>query len=181
MPRKIKAVIMTADEFEDMEVFFPYFRLLEEGVIVDIAGPAKCNVHGEHGYSLKIEKTFNDVNPDDYDLLIIPGGSPDGAPTTVRKNKKAQEICRAFFAANKPVAAICHGPYILISANLLKGRKATSFWGDGVPEEIKKAGGIYEDKDVVIDGNLITSRYPGDLPIFMAEIMRMIRKIKTKK
>ena len=94
----------------------------------------------------------------------------------MRKNKKAQEIARTFFQANKPVAAICHGPYLLISANVIAGRRLTSFWGDGVPDEIKAAGGIYVDKDVVVDGNLVTSRWPMDLPAFMQEVMRLLRK-----
>ena len=175
---KIRAVILTANEFEDMELFFPYFRLLEEGADVDIAAPAKGHIHGENGYSLKIEKTFNEINPDDYDLLILPGGSASGAPTTVRKNPKAQAIAKAFFAKNKPVAALCHGPYTLVSADLVKGRRLTSYWHDGVPEEIKKAGGKWEDKEVVVDGNLVTSRWPPDLPSFMREIMKMISKYK---
>ncbi len=164
-----------------MEVYFPYFRLLEEGIDVDIAAPKKGEIHGEHGYDLHIEKTFKDVNPEDYDLLIIPGGSPDGAPTTVRKDPVAQRIAKTFFAADKPVASICHGPYTLISAGLVKGRKLTSYWGDGVPEEIKKAGGNYVDMEVVVDGNLVTSRYPGDLPQFMREMMRMLKKFKKIK
>ncbi len=176
--QKIKALMLTADQFEDMEVFFPYFRLLEEGVEVDIAAPKKGEIHGEHGYELEIEKTFNEVNPDDYDILLIPGGSPRGAPTTVRKNLKARNIAKSFFAASKPVAAICHGPYTLISAGLVKGRKLTSYWEDGVPEEIKKAGGSYVDLEVVVDGNLVTSRYPGDLPYFMREMMKMVRGIR---
>ena len=177
-PKKIKAVILTADRFEDMELFFPWFRLLEEGIEVDVACPKKGEFHGENGYGIEADKTFDDINPNDYDLLILPGGAPDGAPATVRKSKKAQSIAKAFFAANKPVAAICHGPYTLISAGLVKGRKATSFWGDGVPEELKKAGAVYMDKEVVVDKNLITSRYPMDLPAFMREMMKMVRKIK---
>ncbi len=178
MQKKLKAIILTADKFEDMEVFFPYFRLLEEGVEVDIAGPQKGHIHGEHGYSLEIEKTFDQVNPEDYDLLILPGGFPDGAPRTVSKNINAQKITKFFFDNSKTVAAICHGPYTLISSGVVKGRKVTSFWGDGVPEELKKAGAKYEDTEVVVDKNLITSRYPMDLPMFMREIMKMIGDIK---
>ena len=93
----LKVIILTANEFEDLELFYPYFRLLEEGAQVDIAGPAKGQIHGESGYGLELEKTFNEVNPDDYDLLILPGGSAKGAPTTVRKSHKAQEIAKSFF------------------------------------------------------------------------------------
>ena len=170
----LKAVILTADAFEDMEVFFPYFRLLEEGVKVDIAAPKKGDIRGEHGYGFTVTKTIADVNPDDYDLLVIPGGFPDGAPATVRKIKKAQEIAKSFFAKRKPVASICHGPWLLVSADLVKGRRLTSYWHDGVPEEIKAAGGIYEDQDVVVDGNLVTSRWPMDLPVFVREMMKLI-------
>ena len=172
----LKAIILTANEFEDMELFFPYFRLLEEGVEVDIAAPHKGVIQGEHGYSLKITKTIEEVDPDSYDLLLIPGGFPNGAPATVRKVVKAQEIARSFFAKNKPVASICHGPWLLVSANLVKGRHLTSYWDDGVPEEIKAAGGIFEDKEVVVDGNLVTSRWPMDLPAFVREMVKLTKK-----
>ena len=170
-----KAIILTADVFEDMELFFPYFRLLEEGVEVHVAGPQKGQISGEHGYSFKISMTFDEVDPTKYDMLLLPGGAPDGAPTTVRNNPLAQKIAKAFMEKGKPVAAICHGPYTLISAGLVKGRKMTSFWGDGVPDELKKGGADYVDSEVVVDGNLVTSRYPGDLPAFMREVMKLVR------
>lgn len=170
-----RAVIITANEFEDMELFFPYFRLLEEGFEVDIAAPQKGTIQGEHGYSLEITKTIDAVDPDKYDLLVVPGGFPDGAPATVRKIKKAQEIAKSFFARKKPVASICHGPWLLVSADLVRGRHLTSYWHDGVPEEIKAAGGIYEDKEVVVDGNLVTSRWPMDLPAFAREMIKLIK------
>jgi len=173
---ELKAVVLTADQFEDMEVFFPVFRLLEEGWHVDIAAPKKEMINGERGYSLMPDKTINEIDPEKYDLLIIPGGSPDGAPTTIRNIKKAREIAKSFFAKNKPVASICHGPYALVSAGLVKGRHLTSYWHDGVPEEIKKSGGIWEDKDVVVDGNLVTSRWPMDLPAFMGEVIKLVSK-----
>lgn len=171
-----KAIVLTADRFEDMEVFFPVFRLLEEGWRVDVAAPKKEEIHGENGYMLLPDKTIDEVNPDEYNILIIPGGAPDGAPTTVRTIKKAQEIAQSFFTKNKLVVSICHGPYLLVSAGLVKGRHLTSYWHDGVPEEIKKAGGIWEDKEVVVDKNLITSRYPMDLPAFMREVMKGIKR-----
>ncbi len=173
---KHKAVILTADKFEDMEVFVPMFRLMEGGWQVDIAAPTKESIGGEHGYGLKPTLTIDEVRPDNYELLIIPGGFPDGAPATVRKIKKAQEIAQDFFAKNKLVASICHGPWLLVSADLVKGRHLTSYWHDGVPEEITKAGGIWEAKEVVVDGNLITSRWPMDLPAFTREIMKATKK-----
>lgn len=171
-----KAIVLTADKFEDMEVYVPIFRLMEEGWQVDVAAPEKEEISGENGYSLTPDKTIAEVNADDYDLLVIPGGSPDGAPATVRRIKKAQEITQSFFAKNKPVASICHGPWTLADAGVVKGRYLTSFWHDGVPEDVKKAGGIWEDKEVVVDKNLVTSRYPMDLPLFMREVMKLVKK-----
>lgn len=173
---KLKALILTANEFEDFELFIPYFRLLEEGVEVTIAAPQKGVIHGEHGYGLEIEHTIAEVDPDEFDLLVVPGGFPTGAPATVRKVKKAQEIARSFITKNKPVASICHGPWLLVSADLVRGRHLTGFWHDGVPEEIKAAGGIYEDKEVVVDGNLVTSRWPMDLPAFTREMVKQLKK-----
>lgn len=179
MPQsKKKAVILTADKFEDLEVFLPYYRLLEEGWEVKIAAPTTKTIHVESGnwYTLEPDMTIDEVNPDDFDFLFIPGGSPDGAPATVRKIKKAQEIVKSFFAKNKPVAAICHGPWTLADADVVKGRHLTSYWHDGVPETVKKAGGIWEDKEVIVDGNLVTSRWPMDLPFFVREIIKLVKK-----
>src|SRR5512136_1971035 len=105
MSKVFRALILTANKFEDMELFFPYFRLLEEGLEVDIAAPQKGHLEGEHGYGVEVEKTFDDIHPEDYDLLLIPGGSPDGAPSVVRKDTRAQAIAKSFFNSNKPVSS----------------------------------------------------------------------------
>ena len=110
---------------------------------------------------------------------VIPGGFPDGAPAAVRVIPTAQEIARSFFAENKPVAAICHGPWLLVSADVVRGRRLTSYWHDGVPEEIRAAGGLWEDAAVVVDGNLVTSRWPADLPAFTAEMMNLLGEPTT--
>ncbi len=170
-----KAVILTADQFEDMEVMYPIFRLQEAGWQVDVAAPKKEEIHGEFGYGqLMPNITIDSVDPDKYDLLVIPGGSPEGAPSVVRKIKKAREITLSFFEKNKPVASVCHGPWTLADSGVIKGRHLTSYWHDGVPESVKQAGGIWEDKEVVVDGNLVTSRWPGDLPAFMREVMKLV-------
>lgn len=176
MKAQRKAVILTADKFEDMEVLYPLFRLIEAGWKVDIAAPTKKDIGGEHGYALSPTLTIAEVEPEDYELLLIPGGFPDGAPATVRKLKKAQEITKTFFTANKVVASICHGPWTLASSDVIKGRRLTSYWHDGVPESIREAGGKWEDSDVVVDGNLITSRWPMDLPAFMRETMKALAR-----
>jgi protease I len=171
----LKAVILTADKFEDLELFVPYFRLLADGVRVDIAAPTMDEIEGEHGYAISPDVLIDDVDPDDYDLLLIPGGFPDGAPATVRRIEHAQEIARSFFAASKPVASLCHGPWLLVSADLVRGRTLTSYWHDGVPEEIVGAGGNWVDEPVVVDGELVTARWPGDIPAFTDAMMRLIR------
>jgi len=170
----VRAVILTADKFEDMELFVPYFRLLDAGARVDIASPSMEDIGGEHGYTVAPDLVIDEVNPDDYDLLVVPGGFPDGAPAVVRGIPKAQEIARSFFEENKPVVSICHGPWLLASADLVRGRRLTSYWHDGVPQDIQRAGGIWEDAAVVIDGNLVTSRWPPDLPAFTAAMMKLI-------
>jgi protease I len=173
-----RVVILTADAFEDLEVFYPMFRLQEAGAVVDLAAPTLDPIHGEHGYGLKPGKTFDQVDPGAYDLLIIPGGFPDGAPHTVRQHPRALAITRAFFATDKPVASICHGPWTLADAGVVKGRRVTSYWHDGVPEDLKQAGALYEDAPVVVDGNLVTSRWPPDLPEFMREVMAKLARAR---
>lgn len=170
-----KALVLSADKFEDLELYVPVFRLIEAGWKVDIAAPEEGKLTGESNwYYVIANKRIDEVDPDEYDLLVLPGGKPDGAPTTVRNNSRAVEIARSFFAENKPVAAICHGPYLLVSADVVKGRRLTSYWGDGVPEEITNAGGIWEDADVVVDGNLVTSRWPMDIAAFSREMMKLV-------
>ncbi|MFH1025949.1 MAG: type 1 glutamine amidotransferase domain-containing protein [Nitrospirota bacterium] len=167
----MKALIISADNFEDTELLVPYYRLKEEGIEVDVASIKKGTIKGKHGYEVQADKALKEVNPDDYGILILPGGK---APETVRKDKNAIAIAKYFFQKNKPVSAICHGPQTLITAGLMKGRHATSY--KSVAQEMKDSGALYEDKEVVVDGNLITSRQPSDLPAFMREIMKVIRK-----
>jgi protease I len=171
----MKALFISADRYEDSELLVPYYRFLEEGIKVDIASMKKGPIKGKHGYEVDVTKTLTEVRPEDYDILVLPGGL---APEAVRREPKAVEIARDFFLKNKPVAAICHGPQTLITAGLLKGRRATCY--RTVVEELKAAGAIYEDKEVVVDGNLITSRRPSDLPAFMRETMKVIRSASRK-
>jgi protease I len=165
----MKVLIISADNFEDTELLVPYYRMLEEGHYVDIASIKKGNIRGKKGYEVEANKAIKDVNSVDYGFLILPGGK---APGEIRREQKALEIAREFFDKNKPIAAICHGPQTLISAGLMKGKHATCY--RSVAPEMKEAGAIYEDKEVIVDSNLITSRQPSDLPAFMREIIKMI-------
>lgn len=165
----MRALIVSADNFEDSELLVPSCRLKEAGVEVDVASLRHGSITGKHGYEVKVDRTLDEVEPERYDILVLPGGK---APETVRKEHRALEIVRHFFARNKPVAAICHGPQTLISAGVVSGRRATCY--RTVAGELKEAGALYEDSEVVVDGNLVTSRQPDDLPAFMRETMKLL-------
>ena len=165
----MKALIVSAADFEDSELLVPYYRLKEADVEVAVAAPRRGTIKGKHGYEVVVDMTLDDVNPDDYAILILPGGA---APAKLRSEPKALEIARSFLAAVKPVAAICHGPQVLISAGLLQGRNATCY--KSVADELKAAGAHYEDWEGVVDGKLVTSRQPSDLPAFMRETMNLV-------
>lgn len=167
---EMKILIMSTDNFEDSELLVPYYRLQEEGFQVNIASLKKGTIKGKHGYEVTVDNTLNEIDPEEYDVLVLPGGK---APGILREDMHALDIAKHFFQKNKPVSAICHGPQILISAGLLKGRRSTSY--KSVAQELKDAGAVYEDKEVVIDGNLITSRQPSDLPAFMRETLKIIK------
>jgi len=166
----MKALILSADNFEDTELLVPLYRLREAGYTVDVASEKRDAIRGKHGYEVQVDKLFSEISAGDYDVLVLPGGK---APAAIRNIPKVQEIARTFMSGGKPVAAICHGPQILISAGLVRGRKATCY--KLVTTELREAGAQYEDSEVVVDGNLITSREPKDLPAFNRELMRMLK------
>ena len=165
----MKALILSANNFEDTELLVPLYRLREAGYTVDIASLTRETIRGKHGYEVPVNKVFKDIVPAEYGVLILPGGK---APAAIRDDPAVQELARSFIAEGKPVAAICHGPQILVSAGLLKGRRATSY--ESVASELKEAGALYEDSEVVVDGQLVTSRKPDDLPAFSRELMRIL-------
>jgi len=165
----VKALIVSADHFEDSELLVPYYRLLEAGIEVDIASMRRGRINGKHGYQVEANKALKDVKPGEYAVLVLPGGK---APADIRKEQAALRIAQAFFSDNKPVAAICHGPQTLITAGLLRGRRATCF--HTLEAEMREAGALYEDSEVVVDGNLVTSRQPSDLPAFMRETIKLL-------
>lgn len=166
----MKILILSADGFEDLELFVPYYRFMEEGFEVDIASKKRGKIEGRHDYEIEANRTFEEVNANEYDMLFLPGGK---APAKLRKDEAALQIARDFMDKNKPVAAICHGPQVLISAGLVKGKKMTS-WPE-VAKELKEAGAVYEDREVVVDGNLVSSRKPEDLPFFLREVLKKAR------
>jgi PfpI family intracellular protease len=166
----MRALIITADLFEDSELKVPFHTLLKLGLDVDIASLKKGCITGKHGLRLEATHSLDEIDPERYDILILPGGK---APETLRKEPKALDITRYFFEHDKPVAAICHGPQILISADLMKGREATGY--QSIKDELIDAGATYQDEEVVVDRNLITSRKPSDLDAFVGAIKKSLR------
>ncbi len=168
----MKALVFGADGFEDMELFYPYHRLKEEGITTYIASMKKGLITGKQGYQVNVDIAFKDVNPVSYDILVISGGK---GPEKMRLDKDALEIVKHFFRENKPVAAICHGPQLLVSAGVIKGRKVTCWIG--IRDDIIAAGALYEDSEVVIDGNLVSSRSPADLHAFGREMINITKHL----
>lgn len=159
-------LFISADGFEDSELLQPYQQLGKEGMRVDIASLHTGTIIGKRGNKVAVHMTVDEVVPEQYDMLVLPGGK---APSALRKDQRVLDIARHFFRENKPVAAICHGPQVLISAGVMQGRSATAY--HSVANEMKEAGVKYLDREVVVDGNLITSRQPDDIPAFIRQIL----------
>ena len=161
----MRALIISSDRFEDSELAQPLRQLQAKGVEVDVAAPKKGLITGKHGHKVSVGLALDAVRPEDYGLLLLPGGK---APASLRKDPEAVAIARHFLQADKPVAAICHGPQVLIATGLLAGRTATCY--RDMRQELEAAGVEYLDREVVVDDNLITSRQPADIPAFMRAI-----------
>lgn len=169
----MKALILTADGFEDSELLVPYYRLREEDVIVDIAAPARGVIRGEHGYKVEATRTMDEVRPGDYDLLIVPGGP---AAETLSGDKAALRIAEWFLEQHKLTAAICHGPLVLLETGLMEERQATCH--PSIAFALRSAHAHYLNREVVVDNHLVTSRGPADLPAFMREIMKIMHRLR---
>lgn len=164
-----KILMITGKDYDDSEVLYPYYRLIEEGFAVDVASAEKGEVSGKYHFKINANLTFEDVNTELYDGLILPGGK---APEKLRLIEKVCELVREFDESDKPIAAICHGQQLLISADVLKGKTATCY--PGIRDDLKNAGALYEDKCVVVCNNLVTSRRPEDLPHFMKAFISIL-------
>lgn len=173
----MRVLVISADGFEDSELLVPWYRLQEEGMHVDIASLERRPIKGKHGYEVDAGLAIDEVRPEEYEALLVPGGR---APERLRTNAKVLEVVRAFFAAGKPVSAICHGPQVLLSAGVLSNRSATCY--RTVAQELAAAGVRYEDAEVVVDENLVTSRQPSDLPAFLRETMKKLhaRRVEAR-
>lgn len=165
----MRVLIMSADQFEDSELAEPLRQLRAKGVEVDVAAPQRGAITGKHGHKVSAGLDLQAVHPENYDLLLLPGGK---APAALRKSPEAVAIATYFLQAGKPVAAICHGPQVLIATGLLAGRSATCY--RDVRRELEAADVNYRDSEVVVDGNLVTSRRPADIPAFMRAVLTIL-------
>jgi len=166
-----RVAILLADGFEDLEFFYPYYRLLEEGAEVVVVGVDKKAACGKYGYSAEPDASIREVTADEFHGLVIPGGK---APENLRIHEDIVKFVRRMHELGKPIAAICHGPQLLISAGVLHGRTVTCV--KKIRDDVVNAGASYVDEPVVRDGNIITSRVPPDLPHFCRELIRALRE-----
>ena len=164
-----KVIVFAANEYEDLEAWYPILRLREEGAEVTIVGwdNGCTECESKHGYPITIDKKAKEINTDNYDAAIVPGGY---APDKLRRCKNVRRIVRELHEDDKIVAAICHGGWVLASADVLTGVKMTST--SAIKDDLINAGADWVNEEVVVDNNVITSRSPGDLPVFMKTIIK---------
>ena len=169
-----RAAVLVEQQYQEMEVWYPVYRLREAGCKVTLVGPEAGQTYpSKLGYPAKSDKAAKDVTADDFDVLVIPGGF---APDFLRRCEAMIRLVSDMAEQGKVVAAICHGPWVLCSTQALKGKKATCFFA--IKDDVINAGGKYVDAEVVRDGNLITSRKPDDLPAFMQAIIQAVKEAK---
>ena len=172
MSKPIRVAILIEDFFQDLEVGYPLLRLREEGFeVVTVEPNGRKDYRGKFGYPLVVDRSIEEVKAKDFDGVVIPGG---WAPDQLRLSKKVLQFVRELFDQGKVVASICHGGWVLASSGISKGKTLTSYIA--IKDDLRNAGANFVDREVVRDGNLITSRKPEDLPAFCREIIRALRE-----
>ena len=165
-----QVALLVEDMYQELEFWYPLLRLREEGAEVHIVGPKKGHSYSSKlGYNVTSEMAAHEADPLTCDAVVIPGGY---APDLMRRSPEMVNLVKQAFLHGKVVAAICHAGWMLCSAGVLKGRKATSFFS--IRDDMIHAGAEWVDREVVVDGNLITSRVPDDLPAFMRAIIKAL-------
>jgi len=171
-----RVAFLATDMVEQVELTEPWKAVEEAGASVDLVSLEEGEIQGFNHYDkadkFPVDRTVEDASTEDYDALVLPGGV--GNPDTLRMNENAVRFVKSFFDAEKPVAAICHAPWMLVEADVARGRKLTSFWS--IKTDVKNAGGNWVDEKVVVDGNLVTSRSPGDIPAFNEKLLEQFAK-----
>jgi len=171
-----KIALFVDNLYEDLEVWYPLLRFQEEGAqVVIVAAEANTVYESKHGYPVKSQHSYRDIYAADFDGVIIPGGY---APDHIRRHAKATQFVHDMNREGKLIAAICHGPWVLCSAGILAGRKATCFFA--IKDDLVNAGAHYEDAEVVVDRNIVTSRRPEDLPAFCRACIRALAADSTR-
>jgi len=166
----ISVAVLVEDVYEDLELWYPVYRLREEGAHVVLVGPEAGKTYSsKHGYPAEADRAARDVSADEFDAVIIPGGY---SPDRMRRDPAMVKLVADAAAAGKPVAAVCHGGWMLCSAGVLEGRRVTGFFA--IRDDVVNAGAEWVDEEVVRDGNLITSRTPDDLPAFLRTIIEAL-------
>ena len=168
-----KVAILAADMFERVELEKPRKALEDAGATTEVIsihdGEIKGFDHFDPANTVKVDRTVEEVSPDDYDALLVPGGV--GNPDQLRGDQNAVAFVRGFHDAGKPMAVICHGPWVLVESGVVRGKRVTSW--PTLETDIRNAGGEWTDEEVVIDGNIVTSRKPDDIPAFNREMLRI--------
>lgn len=163
-----KICILVEKMHNELELHYPRIRLQEEGANVVLVGPKEnVDYKGEHGMTVKADTTISKISSNQCDALVIPGGFQ---PDYLRRDHRFVDLVRRMHSDKKLIAAICHGPWLLCSADIIRGVKITSF--NSIKDDVKNAGGRWEDREVVVDRNIITSRNPNDLPAFCKAIIK---------
>jgi deglycase len=172
MSLKGKHVLLFAGPlYEDLELWYPKIRLEEEGATATVAGLGDKTYQGKRGYPVTVDANVDQIEAAQFDGLVIPGGF---APDQLRRVDKVLRLTREIYQAGKPVAFICHAGWVPISAKILKGKRATSV--RAIKDDMENAGVLWEDSPVVVDGNLISSRTPADLPQFSKALIAALRQ-----
>jgi protease I len=167
-----RIAVLVEQQYQEMEVWYPVYRLREAGCHVTFVGPeANATYPSKLGYPAKSDKAAKDVKAGDFDAVVIPGGF---APDFIRRSDAMLKLVRDMAEQGKILAAICHGPWVLCSSTALRGKKATCFFA--IKDDVINAGAKYVDEECVVDGNLITSRKPDDLPAFVLAIIKSLSK-----
>jgi protease I len=166
-----RVLIFAAAHYEDLELWYPKIRLEEEGAATTVAGMGEKTYQGKRGYPVTVDTNVDQVDASDFDALVIPGGF---APDQLRRSDRVLGLTREIYQAGKPVAFICHAGWVPISAKILSGRRATSV--RAIKDDMENAGVVWEDSAVVVDGNLISSRTPADLPQFCKALIAALRQ-----
>jgi protease I len=165
-----RVAILAEDVYEDLELWYPYYRLLEEGAEVQIVGPEAKVYASKHGYPVQANVAASEVTAHHFDAVVVPGGF---APDRLRRYPAVLDLVRGVYEKGGVVAAICHAGWVLVSAGILKGKRATCV--SAIKDDMINAGAQYVDQAVVVDGKLITSRTPADLPAFLPAIITVLK------